>query len=231
MAAPTGTPTPVVTTSPGYRPRSSAFPSGVYFHLYDGNYYFSSRGQGLQRGEGVITLTATNSAGTAKTTVSYAMDCYSSDATIANWLKGSAWEPVSWSRSQRRYIGGSSNHWFSRAVFNDNGNGLTVRTRWDYEAKKHVDRTERLTGGIRQDGCTQIKGTGWAFWWDYIYADDEEVVEGEDFQCDGQGGARGLFSLQRIGVPPQTDPSLERPPLNSWVRPVACSDDSPAGAP
>ena len=71
---PTGTPTPVVTTSPRYRPLSSAWPLGIDFFLWDGNYVF--RNAGANRSKGVITLTATNSAGTAKTTVSYATYCH-----------------------------------------------------------------------------------------------------------------------------------------------------------
>ena len=45
-------------------------------------------------------------------------------------------------------------------------------------------------------------------------------MEGADFQCNGRGGSRGTFRLQR-----RTDSeSVE-------LRPAACDDDSPAGAP
>ena len=211
VAAPTGTPTPVVTTSPGYRPRSSAFPSGIGFHLYDGNYYFSSiyGGWGLQRGEGVITLTATNSAGTAQTTVSYAVSCHSSDAEIADWLKGSAWRPVRLVRRnlENRYYG-DTNSWLRRAVFNDSGNGLTVTTR--------TGETERLAGGVRTINCVEIKGDGWAFSWTH---EDLDEVEGEDFQCDGRGGTKVRYYLVH-----DTHGSAS-------LRAAACGDNSPAGAP
>ena len=179
VAAPTGTPTPVVTTSP--------MPAGVGFDLRNGRYYFSSLSSGrwLRRGEGVITLTATNSAGTAETTVSYAVSCHSSDAVIADWLKGSAWEPIRPIPTSRWYPGyiymwdGNSNYPLRRAVFNDSGNGLTVTAR--------TGGTERLTGGVRTDKCNEIKGDGWSFEWSHR---DLDEVEGSDFQCDGRGGTK-----------------------------------------
>ena len=224
VTPPTGTPTPVVTTSPGYLPRTSGWPNGIDFFLWDGNYIFRNLDySALRRGsKGVITLTATNSAGTAKTTVSYTRDCYSSDAEIANWLKGTAWEPVNYNSYLGRYYL-HSNSWYRRAVFNDTATALTVTTRYDFATDTRVAGTERLTGGIRLDSCNQIRGPDWAFVWAYHYADDEEVVEGKDVQCDsdGRGRVRGGFSLSRWDVPGSQGP---RRSLSSVVHPDACRD-------
>ena len=151
--------------------------------------------------------------------MSYAVSCHSSDAEIAEWLKGSAWEPIAY--VIRRRAGGlfveiegdtDTGAWFRRAVFNDNGNGLTVTTR--------TGGTVRLTGGVRSDTCYVIhNGTNWGFWWVTNFAArDIRDIEGADFQCDGRGGAKGIFRLQRG---------------NTMVnlRPAACSDNSPAGVP
>ena len=178
VAAPTGTPTPAVTLS--------ILPRGMVIRLRDGYYHISDT-LGLRRGEGEITFTATNSAGTAKKTVSYAVSCHSSDATIANWLKGSAWE------SEPSTSGVPAG--FSRAVFNDTATALTLTLR--------TGGTEQLTGGVRHDSCfiivandtvTNSRGSvrpRWSFFW------------GSDFGCDGRldiyrddGSARELASLK-----------------------------------
>ena len=213
VAAPTGTPTPVVTTSP--RVDTYGYFIGRWigsFHLDNGIYSIRDHAH-IRRGEGVITLTATNSAGTAEKTVSYAISCLNSDAAIADWLKGSAWEPI------RAVIGvdvityvEDTNSWLRRAVFNDNGNGLTVTTRTG---------TERLTGGVRSDTCYVIhNGTDWGFWWMRNTSAVLREIEGADFQCDGRGGSKGTFSLQRGSRDTAVD-----------LRPAACDDDSPAGVP
>ena len=146
VAAPTGTPTPVVTTS--------ILPRDMIIRLRDGYYYISTSSYynvyfPLRRGEGEITLTATNSAGMAKKTVSYAVSCLNSDAVIANWLKGSTWYPT-----RTRWLGTfrsveeDTNSSFRRAVFNDTATALTLTLR--------TGGTERLTGGVRSDICHVI---------------------------------------------------------------------------
>ena len=149
VAAPTGTPTPVVTTS--------ILPPDMIIRLRDGYYHISTNPYynvyyPLRRGEGKITLTATNSAGTAKKTVSYAVSCLNSDAVIANWLKGSAWYPIRtrWLGSARITVENTASS-FRRAVFNDTATALTLTLR--------TGGTERLTGGVRSDICHVIKAS------------------------------------------------------------------------
>ena len=216
VAAPTGTPTPVVT--------HSIIPAGMVIHLRDGYYHISpstDRGSWLRRGEGVITLTATNSAGTAKTTVSYAISCHKSDAWIADWLKGSAWEPIRRGEPIRSDRGPwwlethveDTDSWLRRAVFNDDGNGLTITTRTG---------TERLTGGVRADSCVEIhNGTDWGFYWS-----GRGTWETQDHRCDGRGGAFGSYYLNR-----NRGTDSAKSIHNFELRPAACDDDSPFGAP
>ena len=72
--------------------------------------------------------------------MSYAVSCHSSDAAIANWLKGSAWE------SEPSTSGVPAG--FSRAVFNDTATALTLTLR--------TGGTEQLTTGGRHDTCYAI---------------------------------------------------------------------------
>ena len=216
VAAPTGTPTPVVT--------HSILPAGMVIHLRDGYYHISpstDRGRWLRRGEGVITLTATNSVGMAKTTVSYAISCRNSDAVIADWLKGSAWEPIRRGEPIRsdRWGGLLESHvedtdsWLRRAVFNDDGNGLTVTTR--------TGGTERLTGGVLADSCVEIhNGTDWGFYWSV------GIWEGVDHLCNGRGGTVGSYYLNR-----NRGTDSAKSIHNFRLRPAACDDNSPLGVP
>ena len=95
--------------------------------------------------------------------------------------------------------------WFTRAVFNDNGNGLTVTTL--------TGGTVRLTGGVRADWCHGIVATGWDFYWNF----EEIGEEGKPFKCQQPNQHSKYWLYMKDGRYRHTEA----------LRPAGCSDNSP----
>ena len=149
LAAPIGTPTPTLSVTAG------AMPEGIELDVDS----LRLDGTPKRRGHGSITITATNSAGTADTTVSWKVSCRHSDAEIEVWLQGlRQWEDI-YELEDGTWGGESDSKRNIHALFSGPFRLLISVPRRPY----HI---VELPDGVRADDCQTIRGDYWLFGWE-----------------------------------------------------------------
>ena len=163
---PTGTPTPTLSVT-------GSMPEGIELDLDT----LRLDGTPRRRGHGSFTVTASNSAGTADTTVSWKVSCRHSDAEIETWLRGlGGWLPIffdqeedSWVLHSHYYYSRPRPHVYNRFMADRYMFSRLYRTTTGFQLVKGTGDITwylQLPGGVRADDCQTIRGDGWLFGWE-----------------------------------------------------------------